>query len=576
MPKRWGILLALLVAGCGAPTGAWRPAWTGAFPAGWRFATPPAPLLGRYAMVVSDHPVASEIGVGVLRGGGNAIDAAVAVAFALEVVHPQAGNIGGGGFLVYRAADGRAYTLDFRETAPAAATRNMYLDAAGNLTGRSVTGGLAVGVPGSVAGLWEMHRRFGRLPWRDLVAPAIALALNGTVVDSARAAVLNDSANRERLSRFAASVAAYFRDGRPLQAGDTLRQPDLARTLQLIADSGADAFYRGSIAAAIVDEMRRTGGIITRADLAGYRAKWRAPVETTYRGWHVIGMPPPSSGGVTIAEILNILEASGPLPPFGSAALMHLEIEAMRRAFADRNRWLGDPDFVAMPLARLTSKRYAAQLARGIRPDRATPSAEMPAIVEGRHTTHFSIVDPEGNAVSITTTLNDDFGSAVTVAGAGFLLNDEMDDFASKPGAPNLYGLVQGEANAIQPGKRMLSAMAPTIVLDPAGRLALVTGSPGGPRIITAVEQVLSNIIDQHMTLAQAVAAPRIHHQDLPDSIMWEFGGVGPDQRRVLEAMGYAFRDRPLVIGDVNSVFVTPQGLEGLADPRRGGAAAGW
>ncbi len=576
MSRAWRAAAALLVAGCGASVAGWQPAWTGSFPAGWRFAAPPAPVTGRYAMVVSDHPLASAVGADVMRHGGNAIDAAVAVAFALEVVHPQAGNIGGGGFLVFHAADGQAYTLDFRETAPAAATRNMYLDAAGNMTDKSLTGALAAGVPGSVAGLYEMHRRFGRLPWRDLVEPAVALAREGVVVDSPRAAAFHDSTSRRRLGLFPSSVAAYFPDGHPPDRGDTLRQPDLARTLQLIADSGADVFYRGSIAAAIVAEMQRDGGIVTAADLAGYEAKWRDPLETTYRGWRVIGMPPPSSGGVTVAEILDILEATGPLPPFGTAALLQLEVEAMRRAFTDRNRWLGDPDFVPMPVARLTSKRYAAQMARGINRDRATPSAEMPAVVEGRHTTHFSIVDPEGNAVAVTTTLNDDFGSAVTVSGAGFLLNDEMDDFASKPGTPNLYGLVQGEANAIQPGKRMLSAMAPTIVLDPAGHLVLVTGSPGGPRIITAVEQVISNIVDQRMTLAQAVAAPRIHHQALPDSITWEEGGVTADQRRVLQAMGYAFHARHLKIGDVNSVLVTPQELQGLADPRRGGGAAGW
>ena len=576
MSRAWRLLLALLVAGCGTPGGAWRPSWSGNFPAGWRFATPPPPVAGRYAMVVSDHPLASAVGLDVLRRGGNAIDAGVAVAFALAVVHPQAGNIGGGGFLVYRAADGRDYALDFRETAPAAATRDMYLDAAGNLTGRSLTGGLAAGVPGSVAGLYEMHRRFGRLPWRALVEPAVALARNGVVVDAPRAAAFRDSASRARLALFPSTVATFFRLGRLPAEGDTLRLPDLARTLELIADSGADAFYRGSIADSIVAEMARSGGIITRADLAGYQAKWREPLETTYRGWHVIGMPPPSSGGVTVAEILDILEAAGPLPPYGSAALLHLEIEAMRRAFTDRNRYLGDPDFVAMPVAQLTSKSYAARLASDIDFNRATSSAAMPAVVEGTHTTHYSIVDPEGNAVAITTTLNNDFGSAVTAGGAGFLLNDEMDDFASKPGAPNLYGLVQGEANAIQPGKRMLSAMAPTIVLDPGGHLTLVTGSPGGPRIITAVEQVVSNIIDQGMSLAEAVSAPRIHHQALPDSVMWEPGGLTPDQRRVLAAMGYAFRTSPLWIGDVNSVLVTPRGLEGLADPRRGGGAAGW
>ncbi len=322
--------------------------------------------------------------------------------------------------------------------------------------------------------------------------------------------------------------------------------------------------------------MRRSGGIITREDLAGYQAKWRDPLETTYRGWEVIGMPPPSSGGVTVAEILNILEGYRPLPAFGTAPLLHLWIEAMRRAFTDRNRYLGDPDFVAMPIARLTSKSYAAELRRGIARNRATPSREMPAVTEGTNTTHYSIVDQEGNAVAITTTLNDDFGSALTVDSAGFLLNDEMDDFASRPGFPNLYGLVQGEVNAIQPGKRMLSAMAPTIVVDPVGRLALVAGSPGGPRIITAVAQVLSNVIDHGMSLAQAVSAPRIHHQGLPDSVFFEAGSLPPDERRTLERMGYVFRSRPLKIGDVNAVLVTPQGLEGMADPRRGGGAAGW
>jgi gamma-glutamyltranspeptidase / glutathione hydrolase len=576
MRRSRALLLVFLAAGCGAPGAAIRPAWPGGFPDGWRFETPPRPVTSRYTMVVSDHPVASAVGVEVLRRGGNAIDAAVAVGFALGVVHPQAGNIGGGGFLVYRAADGQAYALDYRETAPAAATRDMYLSGDGRTTHGSLTGPRSAGVPGAVAGMAEMHRRFGRLPWRDLVDPAIGLARDGVVVDAPRARAFADTQALPRLRRFPSTVAAFFRGGRPPRAGDTLRQPALARSLELIADSGADGFYRGRIADQIVAEMQRGDGIITRADLAGYQAKWREPLWTEYRGWQLIGMPPPSSGGVTLAEILNILEASGPLPRFGSAALLHVEIEAMRRAFTDRNRFLGDPDFVTQPIARLTDKRYAAQLSLGIDPNRATPSRLLPAIVEGDHTTHFSIVDAEGNAVAITTTLNDDFGSAVTVSDAGFLLNDEMDDFAVKPGSPNLFGLVQGEANAIQPGKRMLSAMAPTIVLDPDGRLALVTGSPGGPRIITAVAQVISNVIDQGMTLAQAVSAPRIHHQALPDSVTWERGGLTPDQRRVLAAMGHAFHARPLKIGDVNSVLVTPHGLEGLADPRRGGGAAGW
>ena len=478
------LLLAFLAAGCGAPAAGFRASSDQAFPDGWRYQAPPVPVAGRWAMVVSDHPAASAVGVEVLRRGGNAIDAAVAVAFALAVVHPRAGNIGGGGFLVYRAADGRAYALDYREMAPAAARADMYVGASGPFGG-SVTGARAAGVPGSVAGLAEMHRRFGRLPWRDLIAPAIGLARDGVVLDAHRAASYNDTVMR-RLRLFPSSVAALLPGGRRPREGDTLRLPDLARTLAAVADSGPDVFYRGRVAEQIVAEMHRSGGIITLADLASYRARWRQPLETTYRGWQVFGMPPPSSGGVTLAEILNILEASGPLPRYGSAALMHLEIEAMRRAFTDRNTALGDPDFVAMPVAKLTSKPYAAALAHGVDDNRATPTGEVPAVDEGQHTTHYSVVDPEGNAAAVTTTLNDDFGSALVVGGAGFLLNDEMDDFTSKPGAPNLYGLVQGKANAIAPGKRMLSAMAPTIVLDPAGRLALVTGSPGGPRIITA------------------------------------------------------------------------------------------
>ena len=564
------LALAALLAGCGPQGVSPRVAWNGSFPPAWRHPVPRSEASGRYTMVVSDHPVASRIGVDVLRRGGNAIDAAVAVGFALAVAHPQAGNIGGGGFLVYRAADGRAYTLDFRETAPAAATRNMYADAS------SLTGALAAGVPGTVAGLWEMHHRFGRLPWSELVAPAVALARDGVAIDSARAWAFAVPASEQRLRLFPTSVAAYFPGGRRPELGDTLRQPDLARTLSLIADSGAGAFYHGSIADSIVAEMRRGHGIITLADLAGYQPRWREPLVTTYRGWEVIGMPPPSSGGVTLAEMLNILEGWDPLPPYGSPQLMHFEIEAMRRAFMDRNYWLGDPDFVSMPIARLISKPYADSLRRGIAPDRATPTGSLPPVAEGSHTTHYSIVDQEGNAVSITYPLNDDFGAAEVVGGTGFLLNDEMDDFATKPGSPNLYGLVQGEANAIQPLKRMLSAMAPTIVLDRKGRLAMVLGSPGGPRIITAVMQVLSNVVDHGMTLAQAVVAPRIHHQGLPDSIFWEPEGISPEQRKALEAMGYVFRDEPHWVGDVNAVLVTRRGIEGVADPRRGGGAAGW
>jgi len=560
--------LALLVlASCGGRTPLGR---LGAI--GWRHASPPPPVTARRAIVVSEHPLSSAIGAEIMRRGGNAIDAAVAVGFAQAVVNPRAGNIGGGGFLVYRQADGQSFALDYRETAPAAASRNMYLDSAGDLTSRSVVGALAAGVPGSVAGLWEMHRRFGRLPWADVVAPAVALA-RAHVLDSTRAAAIARSS--EDLARFPTSAAVFLPGGGPPAPGDTLRQSDLARTLERIAARGADGFYRGETADLIVAEMRRSGGIITLDDLAGYRALWREPVRATYRGWSLIAMPPSSSGGVTLTEMLNVLEGYR-LPRFGTAELMHLEIEAMRRAFTDRNRYLGDPAFVQAPLDRLTSKAYAAELRRGIRRDRATPASEMPAVLESGETTHYSIVDPDGNAAAVTTTVNGSFGCKLVVGGAGFVLNNEMDDFAAKPGSPNMYGLVQGEANAIQPGKRMLSAMTPTIALNPRGALELVLGAPGGPTIITAVYHVLSNVIDHGMTLSQAVYAPRIHHQALPDSLDWEPNGIAPAQRRRLEAMGHALFVEADYMALINAIRVTTRGLEGVPDPRTAGAAAGF
>ena len=583
------LALTLVVAACAS-----RAPEMARIPPAWRFANPPPPVVAPHVMVVSEHQLASDVGAEILRRGGNAIDAAVAVGFAQAVVNPRAGNIGGGGFLVYRQADGQVLALDFRETAPTAATRNMYLNAAGNVTEASTTGALAAGVPGSVAGLAEMHRRFGRLPWRDLLEPAIRLAREGHTVDSVRAAFLES--HERRLRRFPGSVEVFFPGGRPLAAGTSWRQPDLARALELIRDSGTAGFYQGRTADLIVAEMRRSGGIITREDLAGYRAVWREPLAIRYRGWTIFSMPPSSSGGVTMALMLNILEGWRRLPPYGSAELMHLEIEAMRRAFVDRNRWLGDPDFVQMPLDRLLSKEYAAELRRQIRPDRATPLAELPAVgagIEGQETMHYAIVDSAGNAASVTSTLNDSFGSALVVRGAGFLLNDEMDDFTSKPGAPNLYGLVQGEANAIAPGKRMLSAMTPSIVVNPRGRLELVLGAPGGPRIVTAVTQVISNIIDHRMSLTDAVHAPRIHNQTLPDSVRWESGGLEPEVRHRLAAMGHHFftygggnnprcatspvsaiRDCHNAV--VEAIRVTPRGLEGVADLRLLGGAAGW
>jgi gamma-glutamyltranspeptidase/glutathione hydrolase len=525
-------------------------------------------------MVVSGSPIASEIGREVLRRGGNAVDAAVAVGFALAVVHPAAGNIGGGGFMVIRMAGGEVTSLDYRETAPAAATRDMYLDAAGHPTDRSVTGHLSVGVPGSVAGLAEAHRRYGRLAWREVVEPAVRLARDGFVVDRYRSqSVGEDSA---RLARFAASSRYFLPGGRPPQPGSRWVQSDLARTLEAIRDRGADGFYRGPIADLLVEEMRRGGGIITHQDLAGYRALWREPIRTSYRGHTIYSMAPASSGGVTLALILNIMSGYDPLPSFGSADLLHFEAEAMRRAFMDRNRLLGDPAFVTMPLERLLSPEYAASLRRQIDPARATPTPPFdPALRDGASTTHYSVVDADGHAVSTTTTLNNSFGSAVSVTGGGFLLNDEMDDFATAPGQPNLYGLVQGEANAIGPGKRMLSAMTPTIMLGPDGEVKLVVGTPGGPTIITQVYHVISNLIDHGMNLADAVAAPRMHHQALPDQIRLERGGFPEAVAAALRGRGHEVSARG-PMGDVQAILRTPAGWQGVSDPRLGGGGAGY
>ena len=540
----------------------------------WALAGKAAPVTGAHAMVVSGHPLASAVGAQILQEGGNAFDAAVAVGFALEAVLPEAGNIGGGGFLVYRDSAGGTGALDYRETAPAAATHDMYLDSAGNPTERSITGHLSAGVPGSVAGLYEAWKAHGHLPWARLLAPAITLA-EGHVLDDQRRRSIEGE--RQRLALFPASASQFLVNGHAPAAGSTFRQPDLARALRLIADSGPDVFYKGQIADLIVAEMKRGRGLITKADLAGYRAKWRTPIQIDYRGYRIYSMPPASSGGVTMAEIFNILGGYDSLPPFGSARYVHLEAEAMRRAFIDRNQWLGDPDFVKMPLERLLSAAYAAQLRAQILPDRATPTPPFVAkVTESSQTTHYSVVDAAGTAVSVTTTLNNGFGSAVTVTGGGFLLNDEMDDFATAPGKPNMYGLVQGEQNAVAPGRRMLSAMTPSVVLDPAGKLFLVVGTPGGPTIITSVYQVIANVVDQHMTLAAAVEAPRIHQQALPDVVFYERNGLSQPVLDSLRAMGYTMQERHGYSGDISAIERTPNGWVGVPDPRYGGGAAGY
>jgi gamma-glutamyltranspeptidase/glutathione hydrolase len=560
------LLAVVFVAACGALVQHADPTWG--------LAGKAVPVDGTHGMVVSGHPLASAVGVQILKDGGNAVDAAVAVGFALEVVLPDAGNIGGGGFIVYRDSAGNAKALDYRETAPAAASHDMYLDSAGNPTEASITGHLASGVPGSVAGMYEAWKAHGHLPWVKILAPAIALA-EGHVLDEHRARSIEG--DRERLAQYPASAAQFLVDGHAPAAGSTFRQPDLARTLRLIADSGPSVFYRGQIADLIVAEMKRGHGLITKADLAGYQAKWRTPIQITYRGYHIFSMPPASSGGVTMAEIFNILAGYDSLPAFGSARYVHLEAEAMRRAFIDRNQWLGDPDFVKMPIDRLLSAAYAGQLRAQILPDRATPTPPFQARPpESGQTTHYSVVDGHGNAVSVTTTLNNGFGSAVTVTGGGFLLNDEMDDFATAPGKPNMFGLVQGEQNAVGPGRRMLSAMTPSVVLDPAGRLFMVVGTPGGPTIITSVYQVIANVIDQHMTLPAAVEAPRIHQQALPDVVFYERGGLSSAVVDSLTAMGYTMKERRGYSGDIAAITRTPTGWMGVADPRSGGGAAGY
>ncbi len=437
----------------------------------------------------------------------------------------------------------------------------------------SVTGHLSAGVPGAVAGLTEAHRRYGRLPLSAVIEPAIRLAHEGFVIDEYRSrSIGEDSA---RLVLFPASRTTFLPNDQPPPPGSTFRQPELGGTLEAVRDSGAAGFYRGWVADLIVAEMERGGGLISREDLAAYRAIWREPIAISYRGHTIYSMPPASSGGVTMGEILNIMEGYDPLPPFGSVALMHREAEAMRRAFTDRNRYLGDPGFVQNPVERLLSKDYAAELRKQIGEQASVTPTFEPGAPTGASTTHYSVVDAEGNAVSCTTTLNNSYGSAVTVTGAGFLLNDEMDDFATSPGQPNMYGLVQGEANAIAPGKRMLSAMTPSIVLDRDKQLYMVVGTPGGPKIITMVYHVISNVIDHRMSLAHAIEAPRNHHQGLPDSLQIESEGFLPVVLDSLRRRGHGISSRGLW-GDVEAIIRTPAGWQGVSDPRRGGGGAGY
>lgn len=530
---------------------------------------------GDSAMVVSASPIATRIGIDVLRRGGNAMDATVAVAFALAVAYPTAGNIGGGGFIVTRMGDTLA-ALDFREVAPGAATRDMYLDSLGHVTDRSLVGALAAGVPGSVAGLWEAHRRFGSRPWRELLAPAIALARDGFAVDEAF--IEGAERRRTRFARFPSTAAIYLPGGAPVPLGGSWRNPDLARTLGRIAREGRDGFYRGRTAALVADEMARSGGIVTRDDLDAYEPVWREPVRFDYRGHHVVSMPPTSSGGLTIALVAGILEGLD-LRGMGwhSARAVHAIAAAERLAFARRNSLLGDPAFVPVPLASFLSPDTAAALRASI-VGGAHP-AVAPDPVHGNHTTHISIVDARGNAVAMTTTLNTGYGSSLVVSGAGFLLNNEMDDFTTAVGAVNAMGLRQGEANAIAPGKRMLSSMMPTIVLDAAGAPEMVAGASGGARIITAVAQCLLDAYEFEIPLGRSMAAPRFHAQDYPDSLFLEQGGFAAEVLRELQGLG----DHPAPaaawgdgFGWLQVVRRTSRGWEGVSEPRARGLAAGY
>jgi gamma-glutamyltranspeptidase/glutathione hydrolase len=530
-------------------------------------------------MVATTDRYASGVGLDVLERGGNAVDAAVAVAFALAVVNPEAGNLGGGGFMLLRTADASAFALDYRSCAPGRATRDMFLDAHGNLDERSVIGHLAAGVPGSVRGMWEAHGRFGTLDWEELVEPALALArgfeVRNRFVRSFEPHIVT------ALARFPASAEIFLPGGVPPRIGDTFYQADLARTLERIRDRGSDGFYQGDTAEMIVTEMKRGGGIMDREDLAGYRAVWRDPVRFPYRGHTVLSMPPSSSGGTTLALAGGILDTFSvtDLQWHGSAHI-HVLAEAWKRAFADRNHYLADPDFSPVPMDILTSPKYGAARARSIASDAATRASEVEPGVESfresAHTTHFSVVDAYGNAASVTTTLNTWYGSKVVVPGSGVLLNNEMDDFSAKPGSPNFFGLVQGEANAIEPGKRSLSAMTPTIVLDGRGDLLMVVGAPGGATIITTVFQIISNVVDHGMSLSQAVVAPRVHHQHVPDEIRHEPGGLPAEVAEALRGLGHSVVEHDELFADAQAILVQENGtLHGVSDPRRGGVALG-
>jgi gamma-glutamyltranspeptidase/glutathione hydrolase len=533
------------------------------------------PVRARRAMVAAQEPHATGAGVAVLKSGGNAVDAAVAAAFALAVTHPVAGNLGGGGFLLVQFSGGRATFIDFRERAPEAASRDMYLDPQGNLTDASVIGWRAAGVPGTVRGLELAHKKFGRRPWDELLKPAIELASRGFELSFAQARSLRGA--EKLLGRFPESRRIFLNGGRYFEPGERLYQPELAATLQRIARDGSRDFYEGETARLLAKAVQANGGHITAEDLRRYEAVERVPLKGAYKGYEIVTAPPPSSGGVGLLQMLGVLEPAGyEKAGAGSAATIHYVAEAMRRFFADRSRHLADPGFHKVPIAGLLDPAYIGRLRASIDPARATPSSEIHAgsfPPEPAETTHLSILDAEGNAAALTYTINGGYGSGVTVPGLGFLLNNEMDDFSAKPGAPNLFGLIQGEANAIQPLKRPVSSMTPAI-LTRRGRPVLVIGAPGGSRIITGVLQVILNVVDFGMNVQRAIDEPRFHHQWQPDKLYLE-DGFSPDTIGLLRSRGHAI-DRIPNVAVVEAIAVRDGWLEGGSDGRGQGKAAGY
>jgi gamma-glutamyltranspeptidase/glutathione hydrolase len=537
---------------------------------------------GKHGAVASAEANASRIGVEILKAGGNAVDAAVAVGFALSVTHPSAGNIGGGGFMVVRFPDGKVTAVDYRETAPAAATADMYLDEAGELTNQSRVGAKAAGIPGDVAGFWYAHQKWGELEWEQLVTPAVVLARDGWTLDAIHAADLESGSKRMVDAGFESSAVIFRKpDGSAFQEGDVWRQPELAATLQRIAEQGRAGFYEGPFAAHMAEQVQGLGGIWTVEDLAGYQAIEREPLVFPYRGHEIISMPPPSAGGVVLRQILAASEALDLQQyPWHSPQQVHFYVEILRRTYADRNLLLGDPGFIDIPMQTLLDVSYIDKRVADIDPKRATPSDKIGAgveIKESEQTTHFSVVDGEGLAVSNTYTLNGGFGAKLVIPGTGVILNNEMDDFTAKVGTPNMFGLIQGPQNAIAPGKRMLSSMTPTIVVKD-GKLRAVLGSPGGPTITTTVAQIILQLIDYGRPLEQAVREQRIHHQWKPDTV-WHEEGLDPKLKKALEKKGHELDTRGWRIGHANCIAVDPESgeIKAVADlDRDGGSAAAY